>query len=118
MVSSFRDLRIYQESYEVTKRIYRIARKFPKEETYALTSQIRRAATSIPLNIAEGYAKNDSAAELKRFLKMAMGSCAEVEVLVDMARDLGYIEDAEHDELISVYEKVGKQINAFMRKIR
>ena len=118
MVSSFRDLRIYQESYEGSKKIYLIAKRFPKEEMYAITSQMRRAAASVPLNIAEGYAKNDSAAELKRFLKMAMGSCAEVEVLADMARDFGYIEDTEHDELISIYEKIGKQINTFIQKIR
>ena len=77
----------YEKSYRATLEIYRLSEKFPERERYGMSDQIRRAAMSIPLNIAEGYGKRESAAEFKRYLRMAMGSANEVQVLLDFARE-------------------------------
>ena len=82
----YRDLKVYQRSYKMAISIYKFAETMPSEEKYGLTSQIKRAATSIPLNIAEGYGKDDSKPERKRYLKMAKGSCSEMEVLLDLCK--------------------------------
>ena len=78
----YKDLKVYERSYRLAVSIYRYAKTMPEEERYGLTSQLKRAATSIPLNIAEGYGKGDSKLEVKRYLKMAKGSCNEMEVLI------------------------------------
>ena len=65
MIRDFRDLKVYQRSYEAAIVMYQITKKFPREEMYGLTSQIKRAATSIPLNIAEGYGKQENTNEFK-----------------------------------------------------
>ncbi len=91
MIRGYEDLVAYQKSYEMALRIHRITEKFPREERYGVSDQIRRASLSIPLNIAEGYGKKESAAEFKRFLAMSKGSSNEVTVLVKFCRDLGYI---------------------------
>ena len=91
MIRSYRDLKVYGRSYGMAVRMYEMTRRLPEEERFGLTSQIRRAATSIPMNIAEGYGKRQSAAEFKRYLQMSIGSCNEMQVLLDLCKDLGYI---------------------------
>ena len=83
---------------------------FPEIERHELGSQIRRAATSIPANIAEGYGRKNSAAEFKHFLRNALGSGNEVRVFIDMAKDLGYMSAPEHEELSQAYEGMSKQL--------
>ena len=90
----------------------------PKEETYGVISQLRRAALSIPLNIAEGYGKRESTAEFKRFLSMAKGSCDEMKVLADFCRDVQYMTEATHDRLKSGYDEIGKMLYSLMRNWR
>ena len=116
MIKSYRDLNVYKDSYDLAIRVYKLAGNIPEREQYAIGSQIRRAVTSIPMNIAEGYGKKESAKEFKRFLRMAAGSVNEVEVLLDMLRDLGYINDQDHQELRRCYEIVGKQIHTLIRR--
>ena len=112
----YRDLKIYERSYKAAKAIYlNIASKFPLEERYGLKSQIQRAAVSIPLNIAEGYGKGGSVAELLRYMYMARGSCHEVEVLLDFARDFEYITKEEHKRAIDEYEEIGKMLTGFIQ---
>ena len=77
MIQSFRDLDVYKRSYNLTLKIYEIAKTLPKDEQYGLSSQLRRAATSIPLNIAEGYGRKSSEAEFKHFVRNGLGSCNE-----------------------------------------
>ena len=91
--------------------------RYPKEEIYGMTSQIRRAATSIPLNIAEGYAKRESQAEFKRYLMMALGSSDETQVLLQFARDLKYIDQATYEEAKEKYKEIAKMLNTLVRKI-
>ena len=115
MIKSYRDLNVYKGSYNLAIRVYQTALAIPSREQYEIGSQLRRAVTSIPMNIAEGYGKKESVAEFKRFLRMAAGSVNEVEVLLDMLRDLGYLDKSDHQELRKRYEILGKQIHTLIR---
>ena len=116
MIKSYRDLEVYQDSYHLAKQIYLIARRFPNHEQYVIGNQLRRAALSIPLNIAEGNGKKQSSAEFKRFLQIAAGSCNEVEVLLDFIFDLECISQREHHSFLEGYKKLGKQLNTLHKK--
>ena len=74
MIRDYKDIKVYQISYKLALIIHQMSSKFPKHETYEIGAQIRRAALSIPLNIAEGYGKKQSAKEFKRYLNIALGS--------------------------------------------
>jgi four helix bundle protein len=116
MIKSYRDLEIYQRAYNLALRVHKITLNFPKYETIELASQLRRAALSIALNIGEGYGRKSSTADFKRFLIMALGSCDEVRIEIDFAKDLGYIEDGTHQELTEEYIILGKQIRVLHEK--
>ena len=87
-----KDLEVYKESIAFVAKIYELTKDFPKEEMYSLTSQIRRAAISIPSNIAEGYARI-SDKQILNFVNIAIGSLAELEAQLEIAKVLGYIKD-------------------------
>ena len=106
-IRTFRDLDVYRESYECAIIVSRLSRTFPQVEQVELARQLRRAARSVPANIAEGWAKRKSAAEFKRYLQMAMGSCHETHVWLDMSRDEGYISAEKHDDLVARYNHIG-----------
>ena len=110
MIQSFRDIKVYQKSYDVMIEMYREVQEFPKDELYGLTSQIKRASTSIPLNIAEGYGKREDANEFKRFLLMAIGSCDEMKVLLDISKDLGFIDEEFHKNKEQEYDEIGRML--------
>ena len=115
-MSSYHDLKVYKKSYEAAKTAYRLVNKvMPREEMFGLTSQIKRASTSIPLNIAEGYAKNSGKAETIRFLRMALGSTAEMSVLVNMIYDFEYITEETYRMQTETYNEIGKMLNALIR---
>ena len=82
---------------------------YPKDELYGITSQLRRAAVSVPLNIAEGYGRK-SKDDFKRFLRISLGSANETETLLLLSKDLGYIESKKCEELIKQYNILGKKI--------
>ena len=118
-MDSYKDLFVYKKSYEAALEIYKLVNKsMPREEVYGLTSQIRRASTSIPLNIAEGYAKNSGNAETARFLSMAKGSSAEMEVLTDFLKDLGYITEEEHRSFAERYTEIGKMLTGLIKSVK
>lgn len=106
-VNSYKNLRVYQISYQLALEVHQITQKLPQAEQYELGRQLRRAAVSIPANIAEGYGRKNSRAEFKHFLRNSLGSCNEVQVLLSIAKDLGY-QIAE--EIITRYDELGKQI--------
>ena len=110
MIQGYKDLKVYQRSYNAAVKMYQISSLFPSEERYGLISQIKRAATSIPLNIAEGYGKHESANEFKRFLSMAIGSCNEMQVLTDLAKDLEYIDSKLHDKISKEYDEIVRML--------
>ena len=114
----YRKLEVYEKSYRSAVEIYRMTADFPKEERYGITAQMRRASVSIALNVAEGYARRESQEELKRFLRMAVGSAAEMQVLIDFAREFGYIREERSKEAKEAYETIGKMLNAFIRKLK
>ena len=115
---SYRELLVYQKSYRQALWMYELTRSFPKEEQYGLASQLRRASTSIPLNIAEGYGKVEQGKEVVRFLSMAKGSSAELEVLLHFSKDLGYISEDAYCEAISSQEEIGKMLTGLIKSIQ
>ena len=110
MIQSFRDLEVYQKAYALALEVYRLSESYPPGVRYSLAYQMQKASMSIPLNIAEGYGKKESAAEFKRYLRMALGSANEMEVLVDLSRDLGYLEEELSKELLERYTVLRKQL--------
>lgn len=93
-MQSHKDLNVWKKSMEFVQNIYRLTRKFPQEEQYGLSAQMRRAAISIPSNIAEGAARN-SVKEFKQFLYISLGSASEIETQLEIAEGLGYISDGK-----------------------
>ena len=106
-IKSFEDLRVYQQAYELVLKCHELTRTFPEYEKRELGSQIRRAAVSIPANIAEGYGRKNSAKEFKHFLRNALGSSNEMIVLLKISRDLGYLGEVG---IIEEYDTLGKQL--------
>lgn len=107
---------VWQKSHELVLKIYGITKEFPKEELFGLTSQIRRAAVSVPSNIVEGKARGSNN-EYNRFLLIARGSLEEVKYQLLLARDLKYISEEKYSEILRLADEVGKMINGVMRKL-
>jgi len=101
VAKGFRQLTVWQKSYELTLEVYRLTKGFPKEETYGLMSQLQRVVVSIPANIAEGYERNHRK-EYLQFLHIAKGSLGEVETYLSLSKDLGYLSD---DEYLAIEDK-------------
>ncbi len=99
-IKSYKDLLVWQKSIKLTTRIYALTKQFPKDEMYGLSAQLRRAAVSVPSNIAEGHARQHNK-EFKQFLHIALGSVAEVDTQLCIARELRYINE---DTYLGVYE--------------
>ena len=115
MIKSYTYLEIYKESYKFSLYVYKITSKFPKEEIYGITSQLRRAAVSVLLNIAEGYGRQ-SKEEFKRFLKISLGSNNETITLIELCKDLGYLEELEYKDIKAKYEVLGRKIYNLINK--
>jgi four helix bundle protein len=104
---SYKDLIVYQKAYKLTLDKYRITKKFPPEELYGMISQMRRSAVSIPSNIAEGYRRGHRK-EYVQFLHVAMGSCAELETQMSIAKDLCWISDEDFNGLYKSQDEVSR----------
>lgn len=115
-IKSFRDLNIWKDAIKLVKIIYEITKTFPNSEIYGLTSQIRRAAVSVPSNIAEGHIRRHTA-EFKQFLFIALGSLAELETQLVIADELGYIDIELKDNVIRRIEVLSKQIRSLISKL-
>lgn len=109
----FHTLDIWKRSHTLTLDVYRMTENFPKHETYALTSQIRRAAYSIPMNIAEGCGRKTES-EFRQFLNISSGSASELEYQLLLAHDLGYLELKGYAQLSEGVVAVRKMINSFV----
>lgn len=110
MIKSYTDLQIYKDAYKLSLDIYKSTKEFPKEETYGIISQIRRAAVSVVLNIAEGYGRQ-SKEEFRRFLKISLGSNNETMTLLEVSKDLEYLNIEEYQKLKNEYILLGKRIH-------
>ena len=115
-IKSYRGLLIWQKSMLLAKQVYQLSQSFPKEETYGLTNQIRRACVSVPSNIAEGHARRSSA-EFRNFLSIANGSLAEVDTQQQLAADFGYITTSESQSLCNLIIELRKMITALQSKL-
>jgi len=113
----FRSLQVWEKAHKLTLVVYKATHAFPKGELYGLTSQLRRAAASIPTNIAEGCGR-DGENELGRFMQIAMGSASEVEYLLLLARDLGYLENAIYQPIERDTTEVKRMLTAFILKLK
>lgn len=114
---NFKDLEVWVEAHKIALNVYKITIKFPKEEIYGITSQLRRSALSVPTNIAEGCGRG-SQAELKRFCDIAMGSASEVEYLLLFCKDLQILEEPNYHEINERLIVLKKRLNAFIQKLK
>ena len=116
MARNFKKLEIWNLGYDLTLDFYKITDKFPEHEWNNMISQIRRAATSVPLNIAEGCSRHTKNSFLQ-FLRYAYGSCKELEVLLMLSRDLKYVTLDEYGEINSELDKLSRKIYVFLEKV-
>lgn len=118
-VKSFRDLRVWQAAMDLVEQIYRLTRKFPSQEVYALTSQIQRAAISVPSNIAEGHTR-ESSKEYLYHLSIAQASLAELQTQIEVAGRLNYISQEDVSQIIEQAMSLSRQLyalrNALMKR--
>jgi len=115
MIQSFRDLSVWQKSMELTVRIYTATDKFPRSERFGLTSQMRRAAASIPSNIAEGKAVGGQ--NYLRHLRIAHGSEAELQTQIELATRLRFISESQANELLRETSEVGRMLVGLARSL-
>jgi four helix bundle protein len=113
----FRKIQVWERAHHFTLQIYKITSSFPKAEIYGLTSQMRRAATSIPSNIAEGCGR-DTQAELARFVHIAGGSASELDYQLVLAHDLGYVGDEIYPDLNSEINEIKRMLNGFEKAVQ
>ncbi|MFZ2099247.1 MAG: four helix bundle protein [Oricola sp.] len=116
-ISSYRDLRIWQLAMDTTVDIYRETAGFPGSETYGLTSQIRRAATSIAANIAEGHGRENTGSFVQ-FLRIAQGSLKELETHLILAERLGYLDDKIAGGLLAKTDEIGRMVRSMIRRLQ
>ena len=114
-VKNYKELEVWQKAMELVVYVYRLSRQFPKDEQFALTNQLRRAALSIPSNIAEGFGR-DSHKDFVNFLHVSRGSLFEVGTQLDIASRLGYVSIDEN--LQGLMESVSRMLGALIRKLR
>ena len=113
-VKTHKDLDVWKEAMALAKEIYELTKNFPKEETYGLVSQIRRAAVSIPSNIAEGAARNSNK-EFIQSLYVSLGSLAELETQLLLSRDLGFL---KNEEINGRIERIRKMLLGLIKYLR
>jgi four helix bundle protein len=116
MVRSYRDLDVWRKSYALALTMYRATSAFPRSGIFGLTSQLRRAAVSVPANIAEGYCRH-SRADYLRFLRIAQGSAGELDTLLSLAHDLSYLSDSVVLELTGQLADVGKMLTRLTQSL-
>lgn len=114
-MANYRELTVFQRADELAMAMYRLTEEFPKAEKFGLTSQLRRAALSVPTNIVEGCARRGQK-ELAHFISISLGSLAETEYLFSFAMQLGYVKDIGKAE--KLIEETGRLLTGFYRAVR
>jgi len=115
-IQHYKDLIVWQKAMDLAEEIYRLSKSFPREELYGLTSQIRRAAVSVPSNIAEGHARQ-STAEFRNFLSIAQGSLAEVDTQQLLAQRFQYLTAAQALKAEGLITEIRKMLYSLMAKL-
>ena len=112
----FRELKVWQKAHSFVLDLYRHTMGFPSEERFGLTSHLRKSATSIPSNIAEGCGRR-SEKEFSRFLGIAAGSASETEYQLQLAHDLGYLTDGEYQHLSALVTEVKRMLYSLIQRV-
>jgi len=113
---SFRELPAWQKAYELCLQIYKVTKRFPKSENFALALQLRKAGSAVPANIAEGCERTHKK-EFLQFLSIARGSLSEVETYLLLAKDLRYIEKEDYESLNNLRGEVGKLLRGLTKSL-
>ena len=116
-MQDFRRLKVWERAHALTLEVYRVSEKFPRQETYGLTAQVRRASASIGANIAEGACRKGDP-EFARFLQMAFGSASELEYELLLTKDLGLLQISDHSRLSARVTEVKKMLASLISKLR
>lgn len=115
MIQSFRDLQVWRKSMDLAVRVYKVSEKFPRSELFGLTSQVRRASVSMPSNIAEGKAVGGQ--RFRRHIKIALGSNAELQTQLELAKRLGMLADAVATELLEQACEIGRMLAGLFKAL-
>ena len=115
-IKTYRDLNIWNAGIALVKDVYSLTGKFPKQEMYGLVSQMRRSAVSIPSNIAEGFRRHHNK-EYRHFLYISLGSCAELETQITIAKELRYIPQDKEPELLERLDHICRMITNLIKKL-
>lgn len=113
----WKSLQVWVLSDRLARKVYQLSRGIPKEELYGITSQLRRAALSVPTNIVEGYSRRGDK-ELAHFVNISLGSLGETTYLLHFARNLGYIPEAEYDSANVLISELGAKLWLFYQRVR
>jgi four helix bundle protein len=113
----WKNLEAWQLSDKLAHEVYKFTKAFPKEELYGLTSQLRRAALSVPTNIVEGYSRKGYK-ELSRFIDISLGSLGETTYLLYFSKDLGYIAENDYEALDKIQKELGARLWVFSQRVR
>jgi four helix bundle protein len=116
-MQDFRDLKVWEKSHQFVLSVYGATSSFPRDEMYGLTSQLRRAAVSVPTNIAEGCGRG-SDIDFARFLQIAMGSACETEYLLLLSRDLKYLAQERYQAFASSVTEIKRMLSALLQTVR
>lgn len=116
-LKSYQELIVWQKSMDLSKQIYEHTASFPREELFGLISQMRRAAVSISANIAEGQARN-STGEFRQFLGIAKGSLAELETLIILSTNLGFLVQEKSEPILNFSAEINKMLNGLLKSLK
>jgi four helix bundle protein len=116
-MQNYKDLKVWEKAHHFTLSVYKITKAFPKEEIYSLTSQLRRSASSIPANIAEGCGKN-SHPEFAHFLNISLGSANESEYFLILSKDLNYLNEDNFTVLFTTINEIKAMLISLITKVR
>jgi four helix bundle protein len=112
----FKQLKVWQKAHQLVLAVYRSTKQFPPEERFGLTAHLRKTATSVPSNVAEGCGR-EGEREFARFLSIAAGSASEAEYQLLLARDLGYLQHDDHRQLDTQVNEVKRMLNSFIQRL-
>jgi four helix bundle protein len=116
-MQDYKELKVWEKAHKFTLSVYEVSKTFPKDELYSLTNQLRRAASSIPANIAEGSGKNTQA-EFAHFLTIALGSANESEYFLILSKDLNYLNQNKFSELYNSINEIKAMLISLINKAR
>jgi len=116
-MQNYKDLKVWEKAHLFTLTVYEVSKPFPKEEIYSLTNQLRRAASSIPANIAEGCGKN-SQSEFAHYLNIALGSANESEYFLILSKDLKYLSVEKFENLLTLINEIKAMLISLVTKVR